>query len=115
MNRKILIIDDDQRLNRLLQDYLGKFGVDVDAVIHPAEGLRQIRREPPDLERVTPRVNERGLRDVVLEGDGLHRLLGEPLLHDDDAGGVPAKRGTGERVDLEKRQLHVITSPDMPV
>jgi len=47
--RQLLIIDDDHRLNRLLQDYLGKFGFGVEAVTHPAEGLRRIRQSPPDL------------------------------------------------------------------
>ncbi len=49
MNRKILIIDDDQRLNQLLKDYLGKFGFEVATVTLPSAGLRQIRQDPPDL------------------------------------------------------------------
>jgi DNA-binding response OmpR family regulator len=49
MKQKLLIIDDDERLNALLTDYLAKFGFEVQAVSHPETGLEIIRNTPPDL------------------------------------------------------------------
>ncbi|KAA3617523.1 MAG: DNA-binding response regulator [Calditrichaeota bacterium] len=49
MNKKILVIDDDQKLNKLLKGYLAKFGFEVDTVDHPHAGLAKIKQEPPDL------------------------------------------------------------------
>ncbi len=49
MTKKILVIDDDQKLNRLLSDYLSKFGFTVTACTHPQEGLKTLKKEMPDL------------------------------------------------------------------
>lgn len=49
MTKKILVIDDDQKLNRLLSDYLSKFGFTVTACTHPQEGLKALKKEMPDL------------------------------------------------------------------
>ncbi|GJL56631.1 MAG: DNA-binding response regulator [Nitrospirales bacterium] len=49
MPTTILIIDDDQKLNELLRDYLGQFQMTVLAVEHPREGLRLLRKESPHL------------------------------------------------------------------
>lgn len=49
MAQKLLIIDDDERLNALLTDYLAKFGFEVQAVAQPQQGLEIIRTAPPDL------------------------------------------------------------------
>jgi DNA-binding response OmpR family regulator len=46
---RVLIIDDDERLNALLTEYLGRFGFSVKAVTHPDAGLRALRADPPDL------------------------------------------------------------------
>ncbi len=46
---KILIIDDDPKLNDLLSGYLAKFGFDTVSVIHPLEGLKILEKEAPDL------------------------------------------------------------------
>ncbi|MCK4836512.1 MAG: response regulator transcription factor [Candidatus Aminicenantes bacterium] len=46
---KILVIDDDQKLNQLLTDYLKKFNFQVDAYTHPEKGIRAIKKEQPDL------------------------------------------------------------------
>ena len=45
----ILIIDDDERLNRLLKRFLGDFGIKTLAASHPQEGLKLLRRKTPDL------------------------------------------------------------------
>lgn len=49
MNETILIIDDDQKLNTLLIDYLAKFGFNVKAVTHPESGFKSLKRALPDL------------------------------------------------------------------
>ena len=46
---RVLIIDDDDRLNALLTKYLAGFGFSVHAVTHPDAGLRALRADPPDL------------------------------------------------------------------
>ncbi len=46
---RVLIIDDDVRLNALLTEYLGRFGCSVRTVAHPRDGLRALKTEPPDL------------------------------------------------------------------
>lgn len=46
---RVLIIDDDERLNALLVDYLAPFGFSVRAVAHPHDGLRALKADPPDL------------------------------------------------------------------
>jgi DNA-binding response OmpR family regulator len=49
MKKKILVIDDDQKLNRLLSDYLSRFGFTVTAFTHPQEGMKALKKEIPDL------------------------------------------------------------------
>ena len=51
MSRKqrILVIDDDRKLNRLLQEYLTPFGFEVLVAAHPQEGLRSLRTHAPEL------------------------------------------------------------------
>ena len=49
MKKKILIIDDDQKLNRLLRDYLSKYEFQVYEATHPEKGLKVLKREKPDL------------------------------------------------------------------
>jgi two-component system phosphate regulon response regulator OmpR len=44
-----MIIDDDERLNALLTEYLGGFGFQVRAFAHPHDGLRALKADPPDL------------------------------------------------------------------
>jgi DNA-binding response OmpR family regulator len=46
---RVLIIDDDERLNTLLTEYLTRFGFSVRAVTHPDAGLRALKSDPPDL------------------------------------------------------------------
>jgi two-component system OmpR family response regulator len=46
---RVLIIDDDERLNTLLTEYLGKFGYSVRAATRPSAGLRTLKSDPPDL------------------------------------------------------------------
>ena len=46
---KILIIDDDEKLNRLLTDYLSKMGFTVLTSTLPSAGLEKMEEESPDL------------------------------------------------------------------
>ncbi len=49
MSNSILIIDDDEKLNALLTDYLRKYNYSVKTATHPQEGLQTLKREQPDL------------------------------------------------------------------
>ncbi len=49
MKQTILIIDDDEKLNRLLEKFLGDFGMTVLSAALPSEGFRQINEKKPDL------------------------------------------------------------------
>jgi DNA-binding response OmpR family regulator len=46
---RVLIIDDDERLNELLTEYLSRFGFSVQAVTHPDAGFRALKADAPDL------------------------------------------------------------------
>jgi DNA-binding response OmpR family regulator len=46
---RVLIIDDDERLNALLTEYLCRFGFSVRAAAHPHDGLRALKTDPPDV------------------------------------------------------------------
>jgi DNA-binding response OmpR family regulator len=46
---RVLIIDDDERLNDLLTKYLGRFGFSVRSAVHPKAGLRALKEDPPDV------------------------------------------------------------------
>jgi DNA-binding response OmpR family regulator len=49
MKQTLLIIDDDKKLNRLLEDYLSDFGYRVVSVTHPHDGLKRLASIKPDL------------------------------------------------------------------
>ena len=49
MNSRLLIIDDDEKLNKLLTDYLGKMGFEVLSATLPSQGLEKLESEAPDL------------------------------------------------------------------
>jgi DNA-binding response OmpR family regulator len=49
LNKKILIIDDDEKMNGLLQNYLTGFGYETTSCTHPASGLQKIKIFLPDL------------------------------------------------------------------
>lgn len=49
VSRKILIIDDDEKLNRLLTDYLSKMGFTVLTATLPSTGMEKLEEETPDL------------------------------------------------------------------
>ena len=49
MKQKILVIDDDEKLNQLLQKFLGEFGFEVVTAVRPSRGLKLLKKEQPDL------------------------------------------------------------------
>jgi DNA-binding response OmpR family regulator len=49
MSETILIIDDDQKLTRLLKTYLEDFGFKVNTADHPDTGLQLLTQKSPDL------------------------------------------------------------------
>ncbi len=49
MKKKIIVIDDDNKLDQLLENYLAKFGFSVSSYTHPKDGLKAIKRDLPDL------------------------------------------------------------------
>lgn len=49
MNKRVLIIDDDEKLNSLLSDYLNKFGYSVRSYTTPMKGIRAVERDKPDI------------------------------------------------------------------
>ncbi len=49
MNKKILVIDDDEKLGRLLRDYLAQYDFSVVTRTTPSAGLKSLKTEKPDL------------------------------------------------------------------
>jgi DNA-binding response OmpR family regulator len=49
MQKHILIIDDDEKLNELLTEYLSQFNYKISTAIHPQQGLQLLKERNPDL------------------------------------------------------------------
>jgi DNA-binding response OmpR family regulator len=49
MKQRILVIDDDERLNALLKTFFQGFGFETVTATHPEEGLKLLRHNEPDL------------------------------------------------------------------
>jgi DNA-binding response OmpR family regulator len=49
MQKHILVIDDDEKLNELLSDYLGQFNYKISTATHPQQGLQILKERTPDL------------------------------------------------------------------
>ena len=49
MSWTLLVIDDDEKLNKLLKRFLGDFDFRVFTAVNPEEGLKKIRTTDPDL------------------------------------------------------------------
>lgn len=49
MSKTLLIIDDDQKLNRLLTTYLSEFGFQVLSATHPEKGVALLKKRMPAL------------------------------------------------------------------
>lgn len=95
---RVLVIDDDERLNTLLTEYLGQFGYSVQTASHPEAGLRVFEADPPDiliLDVMLPdmdglavcrRVREKSRVPIVMltaRGSVMDRIVGLELGADD--------------------------------
>jgi DNA-binding response OmpR family regulator len=95
---RVLLIDDDEKLNVLLREYLGRFNFAVQTVVHPDEGLRTLKAEPPDIVildvmlpdmdgfAVCRKIREQSRVPVVMltaRGDVADRIVGLELGADD--------------------------------
>jgi len=49
MSRTILVVDDDEKLNRLLKRFLKDFGYDIYSAVDADDGLKKVRTIMPDL------------------------------------------------------------------
>jgi DNA-binding response OmpR family regulator len=95
---RVLLVDDDEKLNALLAEYLGRFNFAVRAVVHPAEGLHALKLDPPDIVildvmlpdmdgfTVCRKVREQSRVPIIMltaRGDVMDRILGLELGADD--------------------------------
>ncbi|MGC8495516.1 MAG: response regulator [Syntrophobacteraceae bacterium] len=95
---RILVIDDDKKLNGLLRDYLSPFGFEVFTAVNPEEGLRSLKSHAPDLiilDVMLPGMNGFELCKIIREdqtvpiimltarGDVTDRVVGLELGADD--------------------------------
>ena len=71
------------------------------------------RCEPPEVVvAVGTGYDVRGLGETELEGQRLHRRLGQRGVEETDRGGVPAEGRVGERVDPDQGRAHPPTVPE---
>jgi len=49
MNPTVLVIDDDEKLNLLLKEFLKDFGFRTITATHPEKGLKKIKQQAPDI------------------------------------------------------------------
>ena len=95
---RVLLIDDDEKLNALLAEYLGRFNLSVRATVHPDDGLSALRTDPPDIVildvmlpdmdgfAVCRKVREHSRVPIVMltaRGDVTDRIVGLELGADD--------------------------------
>jgi len=98
MKPLILIIDDDIKLNRLVQEYLNQFGYRTLFATHPGEGLDIIKKKSPDLIildimlpemdgfEVCKKIRQSSLIPIIMltaRGDVTDRVVGLELGADD--------------------------------
>jgi two-component system phosphate regulon response regulator OmpR len=95
---RVLLIDDDERLNTLLAKYLDRFSMTVQAFTRPELGLRALKTDPPDLIvldvmlpemdgfAVCRKVRENSRIPIIMltaRGDVMDRIVGLELGADD--------------------------------
>ena len=98
MQKKILIIDDDQKLVSLLSEYLSQFEMQARGALYPQEGLRLLSRFEPDLVildimlpdmdgfEVCKQIRQRSTVPVIMltaRGDVMDRIVGLEIGADD--------------------------------
>jgi len=95
---RVLIVDDDEKLNALLVEYLGRFSFSVRTVVHPEEGLHALKVDPPDIVildvmlpdmdgfAVCRKIRESSRVPIIMltaRGDVMDRIVGLELGADD--------------------------------
>jgi DNA-binding response OmpR family regulator len=95
---RVLLIDDDDKLNTLLAEYLGRFNFSVRTVVHPDEGLHILKVDPPDIVildvmlpdidgfAVCRKIRENSRIPIIMltaRGDVMDRIVGLELGADD--------------------------------
>jgi len=95
---KVLVIDDDERLNALLTRYMDRFGLVVHSATDPRMGLRMLKSDPPDIVildvmlpdmdgfAVCRKVRETSSVPIIMltaRGEVMDRILGLELGADD--------------------------------
>ena len=95
---KVLVIDDDERLNALLARYMDRFGISVHSATDPRAGLRMLKSDPPDIVildvmlpdmdgfAVCRKVRETSRVPIIMltaRGEVMDRILGLELGADD--------------------------------
>ncbi len=95
---KVLVIDDDERLNTLLARYMDRFGFSVRSAIDPKAALRSLKLDPPDIVildimlpdmdgfAVCRKVRETSCVPIIMltaRGDVMDRIVGLELGADD--------------------------------
>jgi len=95
---KVLVIDDDERLNALLTRYMDRFGFSVCSSTDPKSGLRMLKSDPPEIVildvmlpemdgfAVCRKVRETSRVPIVMltaRGEVMDRILGLELGADD--------------------------------
>ncbi len=98
LRHSVLVIDDDEKLNTLLVEYLGRFGFTVRTAAHSEAGLRAFRAETPDIVvldvmlpgmdgfAVCRKIRETSRVPIVMltaRGDVMDRVVGLELGADD--------------------------------
>jgi DNA-binding response OmpR family regulator len=76
--KRVLVIDDDERLNLLLTKYLSQFGFSVRTAVHPKAGLRALKADPPDvlvLDVMLPDMDGFGVCRKVRETSGIPIIM----------------------------------------
>jgi DNA-binding response OmpR family regulator len=95
---KVLVIDDDERLNALLTRYMDRFGFSVTSATDPRAGLRLLKSDPPEIVildvmlpemdgfAVCRKVRETSRVPIIMltaRGEVMDRILGLELGADD--------------------------------
>jgi two-component system phosphate regulon response regulator OmpR len=95
---RVLVIDDDERLNALLTRYMDRFGLSVQSATDPRSGLRILKSDPPDIVildvmlpeidgfAVCRKVRETSRVPIIMltaRGEVMDRILGLELGADD--------------------------------
>jgi DNA-binding response OmpR family regulator len=98
MKNQVLIIDDDPKLNRLLTEFLSRFGYNVHTALTPGNGFKKLHRHKPDmviLDVMLPEMNGfdvcKKIRQdspvpvimLTARGDPMDRIVGLELGADD--------------------------------